>query len=85
MVETESHGMRDLKKNIQQLRLQTVQETPLTLGFETPGDWGYLDRKNIPKTPNLRRYLEDWNFIKLGSPLAVCKRFWAYEPTQEVK
>jgi len=30
-----------------------------SLRFQTPWGWRCLDPKNIPKTPNLRRYLED--------------------------
>ena len=31
----------------------------ITLGFQRPRVRMYLEPQNIPKTPNLRRYLED--------------------------
>ena len=34
-------------------------DVDIALGFQTPKVRMYLDPKNIPKTPNLRRYLED--------------------------
>ncbi len=37
----------------------------MSLGFQTPNVRRYLDTKNIPKTPNLRRY--DWKIrVLLG-------------------
>ncbi len=36
--------------------------------------WRYLDLKNTPKTPNLRRYLED--YVTNSTPPNFCRAFW---------
>ena len=54
-VALQNHGRGRLHQFLEDVHLQMLK---FSLDIQTPAEVGYLDTKNIPKTPNLSRCLD---------------------------